>query len=40
VWIPRRSDIARHWIEHHSPATTDGWRRSGAGSAQGLSVRK
>jgi putative urate catabolism protein len=24
VWIPRRIDIARHWIEHHPPATTSG----------------
>jgi putative urate catabolism protein len=21
VWLPRRIDIARHWIEHHRPAT-------------------
>jgi putative urate catabolism protein len=24
VWIPRRIDIARHWIEHHSPAAANG----------------
>jgi allantoinase len=20
VWVARRIDIARHWIEHHSPS--------------------